>query len=144
MLGITLQMEMRRFAYYQIIQFWSTTIFPRWYLLILTRLISQLLPTFYNMMFVCNWSGLNGPCKQARSIPNTKLVSSSTHFWNHSWQTSPICFPFTIVSWSFNARKGHRNLFCSIWHVSWAYTRPVSSFAWNPLPYWTLRVVWSP
>ena len=50
------------------------------------------------VLFVFNLGGVDGLRKEARSIPNAKLVSSSAQYWNNLWQASPRCFPYTIVA----------------------------------------------
>ena len=35
---------------------------------------------------------------EARSIAIAKSVSSNAQCWNHSWQASPRCFPYTIAT----------------------------------------------
>ena len=51
-------------------------------------------PLILSCLFVCNWGGVKGLYKEARSIPNAKLASSSVHKWNNSWQASPRCFHY--------------------------------------------------
>ena len=49
-------------------------------------------------LLVFNWDSVDGIHEEAKSIPNSKSASSSAHCWNHSWQTSPRFFPYTIAT----------------------------------------------
>ena len=42
--------------------------------------------------------GKMGSRFEARSIAIAKSASSIAHCWNHSWQASPRCFPYTIAT----------------------------------------------
>ena len=50
------------------------------------------------MIFVFYLGGVNELRKEVTSIPQTKSVSSSAQYWNHSWQASPKCFPYTVAT----------------------------------------------
>ena len=79
---------------------------------------------------------------EGKSITTAKLVSFSAHCWNHSWQASPRCFPYTIATRvKLHAMRdmavGIR--FAYIGQVSWGYTTPGSRPASKALPYQTPR-----
>ena len=57
---------------------------------------------------------------EARSITISKSTSFSPYSWNHSWQASPKCFPYTIATKvlphaMLDSGHGHRNLVCLCW-----------------------------
>ena len=88
--------------------------------------------SMFRFIFIFNRDGVDRLRKEAWSIPNAKSASSSAQCWNHSWQASPRCFPYTIATKVLP--HAMRDTAVGIWfacigQVSWGYTTPESRLA---------------
>ena len=91
------------------------------------------------MIFVFYLGGVNELRKEVTSIPQTKSVSSSAQYWNHSWQASPKCFPYTVATKILPHPWAVGIWFAYIGQFFWGYTTPGSKPASKALPYQTPR-----
>ena len=74
-------------------------------------------------------SCLDWLCKEARSIPNSKSMSSSAQYWNHSLQSSPRCFAYAIATKFLPHAMWDMTVgicFANIEQIFWGYITPGS------------------
>ena len=66
----------------------KSNIFTKHFLSSIEDLNLMFPPAFSFLCFVFNRDVVNKLCEEAWSMPYANSWSSSTHYWNNSWQTS--------------------------------------------------------